>query len=59
MIRKFDFGWRVPDLGEALSGNKHKRAKYFRDQIFSLMDIIHDHFDPTWAGNHFSLFILD
>jgi len=53
MTGKLDFGWRVPDFGEDLSGNRRKRAIDFRDQIFNFMDIIHGHFDSTWAGDHF------
>ncbi len=51
--RHLDFGWRIPDFGEDLSANRCSRAINFRDQIFNFMDIIHGHFDTTWAGDHF------
>ena len=33
--------------------DRRTRAIRFRDQIFNFMDIIHGHFDTTWAGDHF------
>ena len=53
MTRLLDFGWRIPDFGEDLTGNRSTRATEFRDQIFNFMDVIHGHFDSTWAGDHF------
>jgi alkanesulfonate monooxygenase SsuD/methylene tetrahydromethanopterin reductase-like flavin-dependent oxidoreductase (luciferase family) len=53
MTQRLDFGWRVPDFGEDQSADGCTRAVRFRDQIFNFMDIIHGHFDTTWAGDHF------
>jgi alkanesulfonate monooxygenase SsuD/methylene tetrahydromethanopterin reductase-like flavin-dependent oxidoreductase (luciferase family) len=53
MTRQLDFGWRIPDFGEDQSLDRRTRAVRFRDQIFNFMDIIHGHFDTTWAGDHF------
>ncbi len=53
MMRKLDFGWRIPDFGEDQVGDRRNRAVAFRDQIFNFMDVVHGHFDTTWAGDHF------
>jgi alkanesulfonate monooxygenase SsuD/methylene tetrahydromethanopterin reductase-like flavin-dependent oxidoreductase (luciferase family) len=53
MTKKLDFGWRIPDFGEDHSPDRRLRAIKFRDQIFNFMDVIHGHFDTTWAGDHF------
>lgn len=53
MTISLQFGWRMPDFPEDVATNKRDRARKFRDQIFSFMDMIHGHFDMAWAGDHF------
>ena len=53
MTGSLDFGWRIPDFSEDVSGARGTAATAFRDQIFNFMDVIHGHFDTTWAGDHF------
>lgn len=53
MTTRLDFGWRIPDFNEDQSADRRGSAIRFRDQIFNFMDVIHGHFDTTWAGDHF------
>ena len=53
LTRRLEFGWRIPDFNEEVSDDRRGRAIRFRDQIFNFMDVIHGHFDTTWAGDHF------
>lgn len=53
MTKELQFGWRIPDFAEEQTGDRGGRAIRFRDQIFDFLDVIHGHFDTTWAGDHF------
>jgi alkanesulfonate monooxygenase SsuD/methylene tetrahydromethanopterin reductase-like flavin-dependent oxidoreductase (luciferase family) len=53
MAARLEFGWRIPDFPEDRPADPRARAAIFRDQIFNFMDVIHGHFDTTWAGDHF------
>ena len=53
MTHPFQFGWRIPDFPEGEAQKKQDYGKTFRDEIFNTMDVIHDHFDSAWAGDHF------
>jgi alkanesulfonate monooxygenase SsuD/methylene tetrahydromethanopterin reductase-like flavin-dependent oxidoreductase (luciferase family) len=47
------FGWRVPDFPEYSILPAPQRTEAFRGEIFRLMDVIHDHLDAAWVGDHF------
>ena len=53
MATSLHFGWRMPDFPEDRPDNRRERAGMFRDQIVNFMDVIHEHFDMAWAGDHF------
>jgi len=53
MAESIQFGWRIPDFPEYRPEDARERARKFRDQIFSFINIIHGHFDSAWAGDHF------
>lgn len=53
MTHPIQFGWRIPDFPDGQARNKQDHGKTFRDEIIKTMDIIQDHFDSAWAGDHF------
>jgi alkanesulfonate monooxygenase SsuD/methylene tetrahydromethanopterin reductase-like flavin-dependent oxidoreductase (luciferase family) len=42
------FGWRIPDF--PLDGSN---SAEFREQIFNYLDVLEDHFETAWVGDHF------
>jgi alkanesulfonate monooxygenase SsuD/methylene tetrahydromethanopterin reductase-like flavin-dependent oxidoreductase (luciferase family) len=48
MNRKIKFGWRIPDFPL-----DQTRGQAFTNQIASVLDVIHPHFDSAWEADHF------